>query len=185
MEVISAVSLKNMEVLSRDAYRLGVVQDIRYDPDDWVVEGLKVKCNKDASSILRAGNAKSMILMKPHSYVMNDVMIISDNLEDSLPYISADTDTISAVSNLVDKKIVSADDIFIGTISDVFVDLDNWYVHSFRIKLDKNACDILGLKKGLFAKTISGVLTSYVRTMTEFVYLKLTADDLRDLVTLD
>jgi sporulation protein YlmC with PRC-barrel domain len=185
MATIALDELKGKEVISSDAYLLGNVQDVRYDPVSWDVLGLKVKSNKDVSKIISAGSARSMILVRPGDYAINDVILFRDTLEDSKDRISADNDNVSSLSFIIGKKIVSSDGLLVGIVSDVLLEMEQWSVQSVKVKLDKGAYEPLGLKKGIFSKTASGILVTHISAVTDNMSLYLTAKDLAELLTVD
>lgn len=177
--------LKGKEVISSDAYILGNVLDVRYDPVSWDIMGLKVKSNKDISRIISAGSSKSMIMVGPGDYAVNDVILFRDTLEDSKDRISADNDNISSISFLSGKKIVTSDGLFVGTVSEVLLEMEHWTVQSVKVRLDKGAFEPLGVKKGLFSKTASGILVTHISAVTDNVSLYLTTNDLAEVIILD
>ena len=186
MTVVDAATVKDKMVISQDAYKIGDVQDIRYDPTTWDIEGLKVRCSKTVSTMISAGTSKSMILLGPVQFSMNDVIVLPDDVEGSNGYIRADSDSFSAVSYLSGRKEITTDGVTVGVVDAVMVDLDGWSLNSLKVKLDKTAYDRLGIKKGLlFAKTVSGLMVSLIETVTENIMLNVTADELKDIVILD
>ena len=186
MTVLTLENLKKMEVISQDAYNIGEVLDVRYDASNWAAEGLKVKCTKDVSNIIGAGSSKSMIIVKPPMFQIHDVILIPDTVEDARPYIHADSDALEVVSNLEGKKVYTCDQQIVGTIEVVNIDTAAWAIHSFVVRLDKSAHDLLGIKKGLgfMTKSVSGLTVGHVSTVSENVSLTLTIDQVRDVVTI-
>ena len=186
MAVIDVSSLNKMDVISQDAYIIGEIVDVKYDAISWNIEGFKVKCSKEVSSRLDAGSSKSMVIMKPTSFELNDVLLISDVVEGARSYTQADSENISSLSYLINKKVVSADQQPIGTVDSILIDLDNWFVHSFKLKLDKTAYESLGIKKGLlFGKVVSGLLSSHIQTVTENIFLNQTMTQMKETLTVD
>lgn len=185
MAIFALDELKGKEVISSDAYILGNVLDVRYDPVSWDIMGLKVKSNKDISRIISAGSSKSMIMVGPGDYAVNDVILFRDTLEDSKDRISADNDNISSISFLSGKKIVTSDGLFVGTVSEVLLEMEHWTVQSVKVRLDKGAFEPLGVKKGLFSKTASGILVTHISAVTDNVSLYLTTNDLAEVIILD
>ncbi len=187
MTVITLEELKKMTLISQDAYSVGDVQDVRYDASTWDVEGLKVRCTKDVSNLIGAGSSKSMILVKPPAFEMHDVILMPDTVEGARSYIRADSDALPSVGNLIGKKVYSHDQQIVGTVDSVNVDLGSWQVHSFVIKLDKTAHELLGVKKGFgfLSKSVSGITVGHVATVSEMISLNLTMDQVKEIVTLD
>lgn len=182
MSLTEAGSLTGMNVVSGDAYIVGDVMDMRYDPVSWRLEGLKVRCTKGASNVIGAGNGRSMVLLGPADLIINDVVLLPDSLEDARDYIRADTDALSSVGYLEGRRVVSSDGMLLGTVDAVLLDLATWNVHSFRMKVDKAACTVLGMRKGIFAKVVTGISTVNVETVTENVNLNVTAEQVRGLI---
>ena len=184
MTVIAFEDLRDMRIISQDAYDIGEVLDVRYDNMTWEVEGIKVRCTKDVSNIIGAGSSKSMILVRPPMFQMHDVILIPDTVEGARAYIRADTDALGQVSSIIGRKVYSCDHLPVGTIESVNVDVSEWTIHSFIIKLDKSAHDLLGIKKGLgfMTKSVSGIVAGHVAAVSENVSLNLTIDQVRDVV---
>ena len=173
-----------MNVISQDAYIIGEVTDLRYDLSTWGVEGLRIKCTKDVSNIIGAGSSKSMILVKPPSFQAHDVVLLPDNVDESRIYIRADSNALELISNLIGKKVFSCDQLVIGSIEKVYIDVNSWMVHSFIIKLDRTAHDILGIKKGFgfMTRAVSGINVGHVATVAENISLSLSIDQVKDVV---
>ncbi|MDD4185768.1 MAG: hypothetical protein PHX75_03925, partial [Candidatus Methanomethylophilaceae archaeon] len=73
----------------------------------------------------------------------------------------------------------------VGIVSDVLLEMEQWSVQSVKVKLDKGAYEPLGLKKGIFSKTASGILVTHISAVTDNMSLYLTAKDLAELLTVD
>lgn len=173
-----------IDVISQDAYRVGRIEGVRYDPQDYTISGLVVKCEKDVSNIIGAGSSKSRILMKPDNFEIRDVLLLGETVEDAKSYIKADVDALSSVDKLLSLQVYTNDEKVLGTVKAVNLDLDGWYIHSFTIKLDKEAHAPLGLKKVLFAKEISGIMVDHVSTVSEKMVLTLKMDEVKDVMQL-
>ncbi|MFA6679732.1 MAG: hypothetical protein WCR96_04495 [Candidatus Methanomethylophilaceae archaeon] len=178
-------SINGMHIISQDAFDIGEIVDIRYDPTTWDIVGFKVKSNKSVAGLLNAGSGKSMIMIKPDQYIINDVMLFQDTLEDARSRISADNGNIPSLSYITGKKIVTSDGILLGSVDEVLFDSDRWSVISLKVKLDKVACPLLGLKKGLFAKMAYGLLVRHIVSVSENVNLYLTMEELKDELAFD
>lgn len=186
MTVLTLEEFKRKSVISQDAYDIGEVLDVRYDLANWSVEGLKVRCTKDVSNIIGAGSSKSMIIIRPPTFQMHDVILIADTVEAARPYIRPDTEALELVSNIVGKKVYTCDQQIIGAVDVVNIDVASWKVHSFSIKLDKTAHDLLGIKKGLgfMSKSVTGITVGHVSTVAENISLTLNIDQVKDIVTM-
>lgn len=170
-----------IDVISQDAYRLGRIEGVRYDPHDWVISGLVVKCEKEISNIIGAGSSKSRVMLKPEQFELNDVLLLGERIEDAKSYITPDVETLSTIDNLKGKDVTTADNKLLGKITSVLLDLDSWYVHSFIIKLDKEAHAPLGLKKLMFSKSISGIKVDHVSVVSDSVVLTLDMDQVKQI----
>ena len=173
-----------IDVISQDAYRMGRIEGVRYDPHDYNILGLIVKCEKEVSNMVGAGSSKSRILLRPENFEVHDVLLIGDTVEDAKSYIQPDVDTMSSVDNLISMQVATADDKLLGVIKGVQLDLGGWYVHSFTIKLDKEAHAPLGLKKLLLSKEISGIMADHISVVSDKVHLTLTMDEVKDVMQL-
>lgn len=185
MTVLTLEELKDLKVISQDAYDVGSIIDVRYDLANWSAEGLRVRCTKDVSNIIGAGSSKSMILVKPPTFQIHDVVLLPDTVEDARSYIRADSEALEVVSNIVGKKVYTCDQQVVGVVDVVNIDVSDWMVHSFIIKLDKTAHDLLGIKKGLgfLTKSVSGITVGHIATVAENISLSLVMDQVRDIVT--
>ncbi len=168
-----------IDVISQDAYRVGRIEGARYDPQDYSIKGLVVKCEKDVSNIIGAGSSKSRVLMRPESFEIRDVLLLGDTVEDAKSYVQPDVDALSSVDNLISMQVYTSDNLALGTVKAVHLDLGGWYVHSFTIKLDKEAHAPLGLKKLLIAKEISGIMVDHISTVSEKIVLTLTMEEVK------
>lgn len=163
------------KVISKDAYVLGEVMDIRCETVKWHVTGLKVKTSKSASSSFNLGNGKSTVLLQIGNFIINDVIIV-DVTNKVREKITADNPSLQSILSLSGKKVIASDGTLIGTIDCMEVDFDKWIVSSLKIKLDKTAYAALGIKKGVFAKKASGILTSHIKGTGEMIMLSLDKD---------
>ena len=75
-----------IDVISQDAYRMGRIEGVRYDPHDYNILGLIVKCEKEVSAMLNAGTSKSRILLRPDNFEVHDVLLIGETVEDAKGY---------------------------------------------------------------------------------------------------
>lgn len=182
MKTIDYASIVDkIDVISQDAYRIGRIETIRYDPGDWSIPGVVVKCDKEISALIDAGTSKSRVLIKPTNFELRDVLLLGETVADAKEYISPDIETLSNVVNLKDKPVTTSDNVNLGKIESVILNLDSWYVQSFIIKLDKNAHAPLGLKKLMFSKSIGGINTSHVRVVSDSVNLTLSMEEVKNI----
>ncbi len=62
--------VNKIDVISQDARIVGRIQEVRYDPHDYTITGLAVRCEKEISALIEAGSGKSRILIKPESFTI-------------------------------------------------------------------------------------------------------------------
>ena len=166
-------NVKGLEVIGQDACILGEVLDIRYEDLTWGIQGFKVKSEKSVSKKINVGSGKSMLLVQPGKYVIGDVVLMPDTIEESRSRISADSNDYRSVASTIDMKVMSEENVLIGTVDSIQVDLENWTVVSFKVKLDKNAYAPLEIKKGLLGKKVSGLLMTDISEITDTIRLSL------------
>jgi len=175
-------SLKDILMISSDAYEVGEVTDVRYDPFEWDVVGLKVK-SKKASSKLSAGLGKTTVLILPEKFVLNDVILLSQPIEKIKDSIVPDNNNIASLSSLVSSKVVTRDNALVGTITTIMIDTVEWKVLSIVVRLDKSAIDAMKMKKGLFSKINVEISVDQILSSAEMVHLKEQMDGVRNNMT--
>ena len=185
MSMATLGSLKKMQIISADAYNVGEIVDIRYDPENWNVIGIKAKTEKSAAKVMAAGSGRSLIQIKPRDYVINDVMLMHEYLADLRNIVEQDTDNFPTLSFMEDKKVSSSEGITLGVIQSVNIDVSLWNVPSVSVRLDKSAYEALGLKKGLLSKTVIVIHTEYIQTASDVVTLNQNIGDLRNEIIIE
>ncbi len=186
MATIAYDSFKGKPVISSDAYEVGSVVDINLDTSTWTAQSIAIRGSKSAGEIL--GGAvfrKQQFSINVGPYEIKDVILIPERLDQLGRATVADVKGIDKASSIIGKKVVTSDMVPIGTISDMGIDLDVWRINSFKVKIDKNVADALGLKLGLLNKTASGLLTAHVKSVTDTVNLSRKIEDLRGSFVLD
>lgn len=178
-------SFLKLQVVTSDAYILGEIHDMRYDPISWSIKGFKVKSSKNAASVLSAGYGKSMLFLPVGDYTVNDVILVDSPLESLRGVVSADNDVLPAISFLRGKKVVSSDGVIMGTLEDMVLEEERWIVPTFRMKVDKGANEILGMKRSIFSKTVSGIPSTDIASVAEVITLYPKASELQSSIILD
>ena len=174
-------SIKGLEIISADAFKVGIVNDIRYDPIRWKVASIKVKTEKDVTKFIPSlGSGRSMIQMTPRDFMINDVLLMSEEIGGLEPFIAVDSENSPALSAIDGMKVISKEGIEIGSVYDVNLDTDTWVIPTISIKLEKTGFEPLGLKKGLLSKTVISVRTEYIESVTTMVMLNQTTSEMRD-----
>jgi len=179
--MITLESLVGVQMISADAYDIGEITDVRYDPFEWNILGLKIKSKR--SDKLAAGTGKGNFLIRPDKFVMNDVMLLSqpvDRLKDS---VVPDNPNISSLSVLMSSKVVTKDNLLVGTITTAMIDAETWKVKSVIVRLDKTAIEAMKMKKGLFAKINVEIRTELILSSKDMVHLSEPMESLRGNIT--
>ncbi|MDR0198331.1 MAG: hypothetical protein LBI08_01130 [Methanomassiliicoccaceae archaeon] len=175
-------SLLGKQIVSADAYDVGEITDVRYDPFEWDVVGLKIRTKRPDK--LAAGFGKANLLIRPERFILNDVMLLAqpiDRLKDS---VVPDNNNISSLSSLASMKVVTKDNALLGTVVTLTVDTDAWKVRAITVRLDKTAIEALKMKKGLFAKITAEIPTSIILSSKDMIHLKEPMDRVREHMTI-
>jgi sporulation protein YlmC with PRC-barrel domain len=171
-------SVIGKQMITSDAYDIGDITDMRYDPFEWNGIGLRFKSKR--SEKLAAGFGKANVLILPGKFELNDVMIIAPVLARVKDLAIADNDNMSSLSAVMDSKVVTKDNLLVGTVTNVLIDPSLWKVSSFIVRLDKTAIEAMGMKKGLFAKIIVEVRTDIILSSKDMVHLNEPMANLRE-----
>ena len=172
------------DVVTQDAYILGCVQDIRCEDLNWSIVGLKVKSSSTVSGKLNMGSGRSMIMLEPEDFCINDVLLSGFTIDTIRSRITADDNGFLSVGSLEGMKVYASDAFLVGTVSDLVIDYESWKVISMVIKIDKNAYAVLGIKKGLFAKKASGILMSHIEGISDTIVLGIDTDGVKSQLSL-
>ncbi len=179
-------SLKDKQIISSDAYDIGNVTDVNYNPGSWLVRSLAVRGVKGLGDVLGSSAFKKpQFSLNTGTYEINDVIIIPEIREQLQKALVDDDNNIEKAGDIIGKKVVTIDLVPIGTIADIGIDLDVWRINSFKVKIDKSVANALDVKLGLLNKTVSGLLTSHVTSVTDVVNLSRKVEDMRGNFTLD
>ncbi|MDR0791230.1 MAG: hypothetical protein LBE47_01685 [Methanomassiliicoccaceae archaeon] len=176
-------SLKDLQMISSDAYIVGDIMDVRYDPLEWNVVGLKVKSSKRPSGKLAVGSGKAVFLVRPNGFVLNDVMLLNQAVGDLKDLIVPDNNNISSLSTMVSAKVVTRDNILVGVVTTVMIDPDSWKVLSIVVRLDKTAIDAMKMKKGLFEKINVEIRSNMIQQAVDMIHLDEHIDGVKEKMT--
>ncbi len=185
MATVDFDNVKGLDVVGQDACILGEILDIRYEDLTWNIQGFKVKSEKSVSKKINVGSGKSMLLLQPGRYIFGDIVLMPDTIEESRTRISADTNDYKSVQSTIGMKVMSEENVLIGTVDSIDVDLESWTVVSFKVKLDKGAYAPLEIKKGLFGKTVSGLLMTDIADISDVIKLSLQLSAIKSQVIVD
>ena len=118
-------------------------------------------------------------------YALNDVLLIPETRDELQRALATDERGSDKIGNLIGKTVLSQDEIPIGSIEDVGIDVTAWKINSFKVKIEKNVSGALDIKLGLLNKTASGLLTNHIESVTKTVNLAHKVEELRGYFTLD
>ena len=178
---VNLESLNGVPMITSDAFELGVITDIRYDPFDWTVKGLKVRSNR--SSKLSAGIGKSVFLILPDDFVLNDVMIIDRPIDKMKDSVVPDNANIPSIMSLLNAKVITRDNALVGTVTTAMINTDSWKVSSLVVRLDKTAIEAMKMKKGLFSKISVEISTDLILSSADMVHLDEHMEGVREKMT--
>ena len=82
-------------------------------------------------------------------------------------------------------KVMSSENVLIGIVDSVQMDMDNWDLVSFKVKLDKGAYAPLEIKKGLLGKKVSGLLMTDISEISDVIKLSLNLAEVKSQVIVD
>ena len=185
MALVEFDSIKGLDVIGQDAQILGEIVDIRYEDLTWNIQGFKVKSESKVSKMINVGSGKSMLLLHPGKYTFGDVVLMSDTIDDARMRITADSNNFRSIEGTIGMKVMSDENVLIGTVDSIQVDLDSYTVVSMKVKLDKSAYLPLEVKKGLLGKKVSGLLMSDISEMTDVIKLGLNIFSIKSQIIVD
>ena len=178
-------SVKGLDVITQDAMILGEVVDVRYEDLTWNIQGLKVKSQSKISKMINVGSGKSMLLLQPGKYAINDVILLPDALDTVSTRLTADNNNYKSMSDTLGMKVMSSENVLVGTVDSIQMDLDNWNLVSMKVKLDKGAYAPLEIKKGLLGKKVSGLLMTDIAEIGDVIRLSLSIMEVKSQVIVD
>ena len=185
MALVDYDSVKGLDVITQDALILGEIVDIRFEDLTWNIQGFKVKSESKVSKMISVGSGKSMILVQPGKYVFGDVVLLPDTIDGARANITVDNNNFKTVSALVGMKVLTYENVLIGTVDSVQVDLESWTVVSMKVKVDKNAYAPLEIKKGLLSKKVSGLLMTDIAEISDVIKLNLALSAVKGQIIVD
>jgi sporulation protein YlmC with PRC-barrel domain len=175
-------NLKGKRIISSDAYEIGEITDVRYDPFEWNVVGLKLRSSR--SEKLAAGFGRTDMMILPEDFELNDVLLLSQPVKSLKESVSPDNKNISSLSSLISSKVVTRDNFFIGTVTTVMVNTETWTIPSVAVRLDKDAIDAMKMKKGLFSKITVAIGTETILSCADMIHLDGTTESVRGNMTI-
>ncbi len=185
MYIIQSEDLKDKQVINADARILGTIADVKYDHKNWNVSHFRVNLNKGLEKELATGKSRGHFakLLIPIDSVdrASEVVLLACNMGCIKDVVIPDSDNIPLLSSLVGKKVVTSENVNIGEVVSLSIDLDeHWLVTGMKVRVDKEIVETLGLKKGLFGKTpLITVKTIEVNVVGDMAFMSRTLDELK------
>ena len=185
MALVDFESVKGLDVITQDARILGEILDVRFEDLTWNIQGFKIKSEKDVSKAINVGSGKSMILLQPGKYVFGDVVLMPDSISEARMRITTDNNNFKSLTSTLGMKVMSEENVLIGTVDSIQIDRENWTVVSMKVKLDKGAYAPLDIKKGLLAKRVSGLLMTDISEISDVIKLSLNLFGVKSQIIVD
>jgi len=174
-------SLIGKDIITADAYNIGEINDVRYDPFEWNVVGLRIKAKHTEK--FAAGHGKANLLVLPNKFVVNDVLLMSQPIDGIKDSVSRDNENISSLSTLMSAKVVTRDNALVGVVTTVVIDESTWKVSSIIVRLDKTAIEAMKMKKGFFEKINVEIRTNMILSSKDMVHLNEQMSGVRENMT--
>ncbi|MGE4274447.1 MAG: PRC-barrel domain-containing protein [Candidatus Methanomethylophilaceae archaeon] len=189
MVIVRYRDIIGSQVVTSDAFVLGEVEGIRYDPSQWHADYLLVSVSKGLEPYIGAGksvlSASKVLVPMDLIKAGNQAIILAYGLIELKEFLKPDNVNIPNISHLLGKKVVSSDNQPIGSLYDLNLEvLQHWPVVSFVVRLDKSISDVLGVKKPLFSRLpVITLDIGMVRNITELIHLDRDVSAIREEMT--
>ena len=97
------------DVITKDAYKLGEIQDYSCETVSWSIMGLRVKSGNNVAPLLNIGSGKSMILLQPDDFTINDDVLLDDTIEEVRSKITADRSDYLSINSMIGMSVYLTD----------------------------------------------------------------------------
>lgn len=82
--------------------------------------------------------------------------------------------------HLQGRAVVDATGRLIGEVVEITIDADTWKVDGIRVKLRREAADVIGVHRGTFRAALMDISTDVVQSVGDAVVLRKDAASLRE-----
>ncbi len=82
-------------------------------------------------------------------------------------------------TELIGKRVITDDAADVGELGDIYVDIYDWHVTRFDLRIEKKYAERLGLESGIMKRPSVQIKTYMVRAVGDVVHLKGGLDELR------
>jgi len=80
--------------------------------------------------------------------------------------------TIIKDTELTGKRVITDDAADVGTVGDIYVDVHDWHITRFDLRVDKQYTERLGAEGRMLRKSVLPIRTHMVRAVGDVVHLK-------------
>lgn len=82
-------------------------------------------------------------------------------------------------TQLIGKRVITDDAADVGELGDIYVDIYDWHVTRFDLRIEKKYAERLGLESGIMKRPSVQIKTYMVRAVGDVVHLKGGLDELK------
>lgn len=176
--------LESKEVLSSDGNLVGKLADFTLE-EDWRMEGMEVKIDKDAADELGAEkpllSSPKMKIALTHVKAVSDKIVLDEPLEELYRYFEED-EFADRIMSIIGLKISDSEGNDIGKVEDLLIDVEEFGKPSLSVTLEKDMLEDLNVKKSFLSKTRVGISMEHVRDIGDVVMLDTTAENLGEII---
>jgi len=87
--------------------------------------------------------------------------------------------TIIKDTELTGKRVITDDAADVGTVGDIYVDVHDWHITRFDLRVDKQYTERLGAEGRMLRKSVLPIRTHMVRAVGDVVHLKDSLEELK------
>ncbi len=87
--------------------------------------------------------------------------------------------TIIKDTELTGKRVITDDAADVGTVGDIYVDVYDWHITRFDLRVEKGYVERLGAEGRMLRRSVIPVRTHMVRAVGDVVHLKDSLEDLK------
>ncbi len=82
-------------------------------------------------------------------------------------------------TELSGKRVITDDAADVGTVGDIYVDVHDWHITRFDLRVEKRYTERLGAEGRVLRRSVIPIRTHMVRAVGDVVHLKENLDDLK------
>ncbi|MCQ5376406.1 MAG: PRC-barrel domain-containing protein [Methanomassiliicoccales archaeon] len=174
-----------LEIVSSDARIVGMVEGVALDVENWVIPALRIGVKKGLEETIGAKKplfSTAKILVKTDSVdSVSDTITLKIPLSEVKNAVVEEGAVLMTAADIVGKRVICRKARQIGLAENIIFSPDKeWKVPFIEVRLDKDAIDLLNVKKPLLATPLIKIQTDDIKTIGDMIMLKIDADELRD-----